>query len=77
LFASSKPYLKEDGLNNRTLTENTSVDGPGIDVEGESTGREPADGEGEWFVEQEEAAWAGVSVFGHVDDGRGEEGGDD
>ncbi|EJF58197.1 hypothetical protein DICSQDRAFT_173155 [Dichomitus squalens LYAD-421 SS1] len=77
IVASSKPDLKEDGLNDRTLTENTSADGPGIDVQGESTGREPADGEGERFVEQEEAAWADVSIFGHVDDGRGEEGGDD
>ncbi|EJF55420.1 hypothetical protein DICSQDRAFT_175934 [Dichomitus squalens LYAD-421 SS1] len=32
IVASSKPDLKEDGLNDRTLTENTSADGPGIDV---------------------------------------------
>ncbi|TBU51171.1 hypothetical protein BD310DRAFT_835079 [Dichomitus squalens] len=32
IVASSKTDLKEDGLNDRTLTENTSADGPGIDV---------------------------------------------
>ncbi|TBU29222.1 hypothetical protein BD311DRAFT_624894, partial [Dichomitus squalens] len=33
IYATKRdPYLKEDGLNDRTLTENTSADGPGIDV---------------------------------------------